>query len=111
MGADDDFFALGRHSLLAVTLVERLREVGATLSVHDIFVAPAVEGLLRMSLSSVRDALDVVLPIRVRGTRPPILCVHPGGGVSWCYLPLARHVWRTSRCTGFRRAASTARPT
>ncbi|MDL4821047.1 amino acid adenylation domain-containing protein [Actinomadura opuntiae] len=93
VGVDDDFFALGGHSLLAVRLVERLRAAGTSIAVRDLFAAPTVGELMkRMSLSSMRDAMDVLLPIRTQGTRPPFYCVHPQGGVSWCYMPLARFV-------------------
>jgi surfactin synthase thioesterase subunit len=54
---------------------------------------PTVAGLIQqMDLTSVRGALGALLPIRATGTRAPIFCLHPAGGVSWCYLPLARHV-------------------
>jgi thioesterase domain-containing protein len=33
-----------------------------------------------------------VLPIRERGSEPPFFLIHPGGGLSWCYMPLARYV-------------------
>ncbi|MFC3576822.1 non-ribosomal peptide synthetase [Streptomyces yaanensis] len=93
VGVDDDFFALGGHSLLAVRLVERLRARGLAIAVRELFAAPTVAELLkRVSLSSVRDALDVLLPIRERGERPPFFLVHPAIGLSWCYMPLARYV-------------------
>jgi thioesterase domain-containing protein len=38
------------------------------------------------------DALDVLLPIQPRGTRPPLFCIHPGFGLSWCYIGLAKHL-------------------
>jgi thioesterase domain-containing protein len=44
-----------------------------------------------MNLSSLRDSLDVLLPIRTQGTRPPFFLMHPGGGLSWSYMPLARY--------------------
>jgi thioesterase domain-containing protein/aryl carrier-like protein len=93
IGPDDDFFALGGHSLLAVRLVTRLRARGVSVSVRDLITAPTVAGLMsQMSLSSVQGAFSVLLPIRTKGSRPPLFCIHPAGGLSWCYMPLARSV-------------------
>jgi amino acid adenylation domain-containing protein len=93
VGVGDDFFALGGHSLLAVRLVEALRERGVSIAVRDLFAAPSVAELMkRMSLSSIRDALDVLLPIREQGSEPPFFFIHPAGGLSWCYMPMARHI-------------------
>jgi nonribosomal peptide synthetase DhbF len=36
--------------------------------------------------------LDVVLPLRTKGTANPLFCVHPALGISWCYAGLLRHV-------------------
>jgi amino acid adenylation domain-containing protein len=93
VGIDDSFFALGGHSLLATRLTVLLAERGISLSARTLFAAPTVAGLIeQMHSSSVRDALGVLLPIRPGGTRPPLFCIHAGGGASWCYMPLARYV-------------------
>ncbi|MEV0382584.1 thioesterase domain-containing protein [Nonomuraea sp. NPDC050643] len=42
-----------------------------------------------------RDAhglFGVVLPLRPAGTEPPLFCVHPALGLSWCYVMLLGHL-------------------
>jgi thioesterase domain-containing protein len=93
VGVSDSFFALGGHSLLAVQLIAALREHDVTVSVQALFAAPTPAGLIgQMGLSSAPDAMDVLLPIRVSGGKPPLFCMHPATGPSWCFMPLARHV-------------------
>jgi amino acid adenylation domain-containing protein len=91
VGAEDDFFALGGHSHLAVQTVARLKERGISFAVRDIFAAPTASGLMqRTSASSLRDVLGVLLPIREQGEAHPVFCMPPAGGLSWCYIPMAR---------------------
>ncbi|GGY37539.1 amino acid adenylation domain-containing protein [Streptomyces djakartensis] len=91
-GIDDDFFELGGDSLAAIRLVSRIRDtMGLDLSVRDLFAAPTVSRLMdRLDLGVSGDAFDVLLPLRTSGGRPPLFCVHPAGGLSWCYTGLLR---------------------
>ncbi|MBC7303916.1 MAG: amino acid adenylation domain-containing protein [Nocardia sp.] len=98
-GLDDDFFALGGNSLLATRVVHHLCEhTGVELTVAAFFADPTVAGLAaRVSdgpagAADLEAALSVVLPIARRGSRPPLICVHPVSGLAWAYASLVPHL-------------------
>jgi amino acid adenylation domain-containing protein len=93
VGLHDDFFNLGGDSLKAVQVLARIeREVGKRLT-HATFVE-------RASIAAMAAALDddtppqfaSLIPIRRGGTRPPLFCVHGGGGHCYYYRDLARRL-------------------
>ncbi|WHX50987.1 amino acid adenylation domain-containing protein [Paenibacillus woosongensis] len=91
---DDGFFELGGHSLLAVRLMSRIREtMGRELGIGLLFEAPTVAGLGEKLYSDQgQSALQVLLPLRTEGKEIPLFCVHPAGGLSWCYAGLMKHL-------------------
>ncbi|MYW61642.1 MULTISPECIES: amino acid adenylation domain-containing protein [unclassified Streptomyces] len=96
VGPEDNFFDLGGHSLLAVRLAARLgAALGTELSIGTLFRSPT-PAALDAAVDGEHDAdpLDVLLPLRParEGDRAPLYCVHPAGGLSWCYAGLIRHL-------------------
>ncbi|MFE2296183.1 amino acid adenylation domain-containing protein [Streptomyces sp. NPDC059452] len=95
-GVEDNFFDLGGHSLLAVRLAGRIKSAfGIEVSIGTVFQAPTPAALdAALDVSREEDPLDVLLPLRPArpGDRSPVHCVHPAGGLSWCYAGLIRHL-------------------
>ncbi|WP_433665345.1 non-ribosomal peptide synthase/polyketide synthase [Nocardia sp. CA-128927] len=95
VGIDDDFFALGGHSLLATRLTSRIRAtLGAEVPVRVIFDAPTVAQLVgRLDEGdSAGTDFDPVLRLKSSGSRNPLWCLHPGGGLGWFYQQLGQHL-------------------
>ncbi|HEY0578528.1 MAG TPA: amino acid adenylation domain-containing protein [Pseudonocardia sp.] len=90
IGVHDNFFEIGGDSLLASALATRVRAVlGVELPVRAMFVRPTVAAVAeRLPLGTGGEGLDVLLPLRAGGTKPPLFCVHPAVGLSWCYSAL-----------------------
>ncbi|MHA3904199.1 amino acid adenylation domain-containing protein [Castellaniella sp. WN] len=95
-GADDDFFALGGHSLLAAHLALALRD-GHDLSLGAVFQYPTVARLAAhlededaRATGAAQAGFGSVVTLREAAGRPALFCIHPAGGLSWCYGALAR---------------------
>jgi nonribosomal peptide synthetase MxcG len=94
--AGADFFELGGQSLQAIQTANRLGvRLGREVPIAAVFRHPTVAALARFLEQDSRpdtnpDGLGVLLPIVSRGVRPPLFCIHPAGGLGWCYFGLAK---------------------
>lgn len=94
IGVQDNFFDLGGHSFLAVSLLSRIeREFGLRLPLAVLFQGATVESLGMILRQQAGTAFaSSLVKIQPHGSRPPLFCAHPAGGNVICYMELARHL-------------------
>jgi thioesterase domain-containing protein/acyl carrier protein len=81
IGLDDNFFALGGHSLLVPRLLDRLhQDFGVALPLGAFFESPTVRALTSLVEARSGPSWRLLVPIRERGTRSPLFMVHGLGG-------------------------------
>ncbi|MFZ2239446.1 MAG: amino acid adenylation domain-containing protein, partial [Gordonia amarae] len=86
VSAAASFFDLGGNSLSAVRVVDRLRkEFTIDVGLASLFSDPSVRAVAALIESGVRANNGVLLALRTQGSRRPLFCVHPAGGVAWFY--------------------------
>jgi thioesterase domain-containing protein len=68
------------------------RTAAGVITVRNDDPASARPAAARRRAARSRDDLDVLLPLRSTGGRPPLFCVHHSTGLSWCYAALLRHL-------------------
>ncbi|MEU0677220.1 amino acid adenylation domain-containing protein [Streptomyces sp. NPDC006172] len=91
VGAHDDFFAAGGHSIDALRLIGRINEAfGERLSVSTVMEHPTVARQAQALRARRRPGRpDTVVRIRPDGDLAPLFLVHPVGGNVLCYRTLA----------------------
>jgi amino acid adenylation domain-containing protein len=90
VGVYDDFVALGGHSLIALRIVSRARARGVTVHFRDLMARRTITGVLAGARTSAPD--DALVWFRRTGARPPLFCVHPGGGSAHWFAHLTREL-------------------
>jgi thioesterase domain-containing protein/acyl carrier protein len=93
IGIHQNFFELGGYSLMAVSLVNKIRRrFSVRIAVATIFEAPTIAQLATRLRNSTEHEHRLILPYRTKGSRPPFFCVHAASGTVLAYAPLARHL-------------------
>ncbi|SEB73448.1 non-ribosomal peptide synthase domain TIGR01720/amino acid adenylation domain-containing protein, partial [Rhizobiales bacterium GAS188] len=94
VGIDDSFFDLGGDSINAMQLVSRVHStLGGEVAMRTLFEAPSVAELAERLHSQIKtDSFAALIPLRFKGTKPPLFCLHPVSGLSWAYTRLLPHL-------------------
>jgi len=97
VGLDDDFFALGGHSLIGVRLFARIRktwlvdlELAVLFEARTIRRLAEVIGKLRQPAAAESRVWSALVPIQPNGSRIPLFCIHAIGGDVLFYEQLAK---------------------
>jgi len=81
IGIRDNFFELGGQSLLAARLVVEIEKAfGKKIHLSTLLTAPTIEQLARHLEHGGESEHPSLVPIRPSGAKPPLYCVHGGGG-------------------------------
>ncbi len=94
IGIRDNIFDLGVNSLTAARLFAEIeRSFGQRLPPAPLFSAPTIEKLVALLRQEKTPARwTSLVPIREGGDKPPLYCIHGGGGAVLMFHPLARHL-------------------
>ncbi|MEM8662888.1 MAG: SDR family NAD(P)-dependent oxidoreductase, partial [Pseudomonadota bacterium] len=105
IGCEEDFFAVGGHSLIAARLMLAIRqEFARDLPLRALFGASTIAGIAAAIDGTEQGGPvlpDCLVPLQPDGDGAPIFCVHPAGGSPLCYLLLADALGRQQPFLGF----------
>ena len=92
IGRQDNFFALGGHSLMAVRLTAEIDKLlGCKLPIATLFQSSTVESLAqRLADENWAPAWRSLVPLQPQGSKPPLFLVHGWGGDVFVFLELAK---------------------
>jgi amino acid adenylation domain-containing protein len=102
VGAKDNFFALGGHSLVAVRMMARFRrDFNQEVPLSVLFENQTVEELAAVLRRGVKTSSQVPLvTLHPGGKGRPLFLVHPAGGGVMGYHPLAEKLGKTRPVLG-----------
>src|SRR5882757_4348194 len=102
IGADDDFFDLGVHSLMAVQLVSRIRErFDYQLSIRALFECSTIAKLAEAIEQQSTGGYQALVPLQVGDDTPALFCCHPANGDAVCYMRLTKALGLDQTVYGF----------
>ncbi|MNU85286.1 Enterobactin synthase component F [compost metagenome] len=98
IGVNEDFFAIGGHSILVMKLAIEIRKVfKRTIPIGQLMSHVTIQRLAALLLTQERLAeveqtgMQPILPIR-SGSGHPLFCFYPGSGSAWQYTVLNRYL-------------------
>ena len=92
IGVQDNFFEIGGTSLVAVRLFSKIEEkLNRNLPPVTLLKHPTIEALAEVLQGDV-VTWNTLVPLRAKGDRKPLFCIHAGGGHVLFYKDLANNL-------------------
>ena len=94
IGVNEDFFDLGGTSITAIRLFKEIeKHYQKKLQPISLLNHRSVEALAKFIAEKNGEAkFSSLVPLRASGSKPPIFCLHAGGGHVFFYRDLAKHL-------------------
>ena len=94
IGVNEDFFDLGGTSITAIRLFSEIQKrFNKKLQPISLLTHQTVEALAKfIAEESGESNFSSLVPLRASGSKPPIYCLHAGGGHVFFYKDLAKHL-------------------
>lgn len=100
VGTTDNYFELGGNSITATRLIYEINsQFNAKLKIVDLFMLPTLGDVARF-VEEAKQAYQPIVSLNNSEAATHLIMVHPGGGGSEAYLPIAQAVEGHYRCYG-----------
>ncbi|MDD2032810.1 amino acid adenylation domain-containing protein [Pseudomonas sp. 39167] len=102
VGVNDSFFELGGHSILAIELIANLKaRLNISVRLQELLANPSVAELALFISQKHREQTQCLVELNnAPASAPQLFCLHPSGGIVFCYQPLARKLQQRARTFG-----------
>ena len=94
IGVTEDFFEMGGTSMLAVKLLALIEQkLKINLPPVALLQNPTIGALAQiLNKDRLSPSWSALVPLRTRGSKPPIFCMHAGGGHVYFYHALSKYM-------------------
>lgn len=96
-----NFFEIGGDSIQSIQVIAKARKIGIKLAPNQLFeyqtIAELATFLEKQKASSKAETKEnanwsSLVSLNKKGSKPPLFCIHSGGGHVFFYRPLAKHL-------------------
>jgi thioesterase domain-containing protein/acyl carrier protein len=93
VSAEDNFFAIGGHSLLVMRVIADLeKEIGLLLPIRTMFDFSTPKSSAQEIIKGIKSEYQPILPLNTSGSATPIFAIHPAGGIGNVYKPISNYL-------------------